>query len=95
MYRLIIGILVVAIGLFPLMVGLYKSVPSKPLGQLPPPENPVVLWIYDVMPVVMPPAESQNWASNIPYAILLLTVAFGLWLIFGDSKKSKQQPWEK
>ena len=95
MYRHIVGVLVVVIGVFILMVGFYKSFPSKPGDQLPLPENPIVLWVYEVMPVVTPPAESTDWANNIPYVILLILVAFGLRFIFGNSKKSKQQPWEK
>jgi hypothetical protein len=95
MWRRLFGILVIAAGLFPLIVGLYKSFPKGRWGELPPIHNPVWLWIDKLMPPVVSPANAQDWGNNCVYVVLLVVVAFGLFLTIGKRGKSKRREWEK
>ncbi len=95
MYRRIIGVLVVVIGLFFLMVGFYKSFPAGPWGKLPTPQNPIWLWVDKLMPPASYPSDTTNWPDNCVYVVLLVAVGYGIFLTVGGSPKATHRAWEK
>jgi hypothetical protein len=95
MYRRIVGILVVVIGVFFLLVGFYKSFPAGPWGKLPDLHNQIWVWVGKVMPPVSYPSDTTNWGDNCVYIILLIVVGYGGFLIIGGTAKATPRAWEK